>query len=407
MILYDDARARTFEPYATTRPAGELRAGALLTRERWSLLLDREATGFIGAPHLAHFTDFDAPPAAFGDIAAGTWIVNARALPQVKLNLVAEESVILLGDHVAAVRLASPLAVAHFETGTVALDSLVADDAKRISLEGVWLEDVWDVIRHLPVQLSQDIPVYAKHLGVTAKTFAASPSMPHVIGDAGVFIDTDVNIEPFTVFDTSSGPVLVRRGATIHAFTRVVGPCYIGIHSAVSTDRIACSSIGDICRVHGELSTSVLIGHANKGHDGFVGHSILGRWVNLGAGTTTSNLKNSYGVVSMWNPDGMQHTKLQFAGTFFGDHAKTGIGLRLSTGTVIGAGANVMDAMPPKVVAPFAWGNCTPYSSFEAEKFLETVSRVMARRNVTLDDEGRLFLSNVITHAGRSSYWPR
>src|SRR5204863_9771343 len=101
--------------------------------------------------------------------------------------------------------------------------------------------------------------------------------------------------------------------------------------------------------------------YANKGHEGFVGHSYLGKWVNLGAGTTTSNLKNTYGTVSLWTPSGTRNTGLQFLGTLFGDHVKTGIGLRLSTGTVIGTGANVYDAMPPKAVAPFAWGSGAPY----------------------------------------------
>lgn len=407
MILYDDATARTFEPFATSRPLSEMRAGALLTRERWSLVLRTDATGFVSAPHLTHFAEFTAPPAVLGELPAGTWIVNSRALPQLSNDTVDEESIIFLDDRVAAIRLSSPTPLSHFDAGEVALEALAPADAKHRTVNGVWLDELWDVIRHLPAQLSHDIPAFAKHLGIAAKTFAASPTMPHIIGDNGVFIEVDANVEPYSIFDTTNGPILVRSGATIHAFTRLVGPCYVGQNSALSTDRIAVSSIGDTCRVHGELSTSVLIGHANKGHDGFVGHSILGRWVNLGAGTITSNLKNSYGKVSMWTPDGVRDTGLQFAGTFFGDHAKTGIGLRLSTGSVIGVGANVMDTMPPKTVPPFAWGNCAPYAQFETDKFLDTAARVMIRRNVTLDDNGKLFLSTVMTHAGRTTYWPR
>ena len=124
----------------------------------------------------------------------------------------------------------------------------------------------------------------------------------------------------------------------MQAFTRLVGPLYVGAGSTVTADRIAASSIGDVCKVHGELSNTIFIGHANKGHDGFVGHSILGRWVNLGAGTITSNLKNTYGTVQLWTPDGIRETGHQFLGTLFGDHAKTGIGLKLTTGSVLGAG---------------------------------------------------------------------
>ena len=106
---------------------------------------------------------------------------------------------------------------------------------------------------------------------------------------------------------------------------------------------MAASAIGHNCRVHGETSNSVFLAYSNKGHDGFVGHSYFGRWVNLGAGTTTSNLKNTYGPVSLWTPSGIRDSGLQFLGTFAGDHAKTGIGLRLTTGTVLGAGAPIVE----------------------------------------------------------------
>jgi len=142
--------------------------------------------------------------------------------------------------------------------------------------------------------------------------------------------------------------------------------------------------------VHGEISATVVLGHANKAHDGFVGHSYLGRWVNLGAGTTTSNLKNTYGTVALWTPAGLRNTGLQFLGTLVGDHAKTGIGMRLTTGTVIGAGANVYGSeMPPKAVPPFAWGAGEPYAVYAPDKFLAVAERAMARRQVPLGDRAR------------------
>jgi UDP-N-acetylglucosamine diphosphorylase/glucosamine-1-phosphate N-acetyltransferase len=204
-----------------------------------------------------------------------------------------------------------------------------------------------------------------------------------------VYVEQGATVEPFTVFDTWAGPVLLRRGSSVAAFTRVVGPCYVGEESTVAGDKVANCSIGEVCRIHGEISTTIVLGHSNKGHDGFVGHSVLGRWVNLGAGTTTSNLKNTYGTVQLWTPRGLRDTGLQFFGTAFGDHVKTGIGLRLSTGTVLGAGANVFDGMPPKVVPPFAWGDGSPYDTYDAEKFVQVVAKAMARRHVTLGERAR------------------
>src|SRR5439155_6719984 len=209
---------------------------------------------------------------------------------------------------------------------------------------------------------------------------------------AGSTVVAGAAIEPHVVLDATAGPICIGAGSTVHAFTRLVGPCYIGRHSSILGDRVAASSIGDVCKVRGEVSNTIVLGHANKGHDGFVGHSYLGRWVNLGAGTITSNLKNTYGTVALWTPAGARDTHMQFLGTLFGDHAKTGIGLRLTTGTVLGAGANVYDRMPPKVVSPFSWGGRPPYSVYRVDKFLETAERMMSGRHVSLSDRMRRHL---------------
>ena len=332
--------------------------------------------------------------------------MNARALPVLDQDTVASADAIYIGARIAAVRLRESVTGTTLQTGTLALESLLPDQAVVHRIDGVWMDAPWDILRHLSTQLAQDIPALADAIGAIALLASVLPNSAVIIGDAPVFVESGAHIEPFTVFDTRGGPVLLRAGSTVHAFTRIVGPCYIGLDSSVSGDRIAASSIGDVCRVHGELSTSVFIGHANKGHDGFVGHSVLGRWVNLGAGTITSNLKNSYGTVAMWTPAGLRDTGLQFAGTFFGDHVKTGIGLRLTTGSVLGAGSNVMDAMPPKAVAPFSWGTRAPYEMFARDKFLDIAARVMARRQIVLESGQRAHLESVMIHALADARWP-
>jgi UDP-N-acetylglucosamine diphosphorylase/glucosamine-1-phosphate N-acetyltransferase len=406
IVLYDDAAARAFEPFATTRPFGEMRAGALLGRERWAMYFGASVDAFVSAAHLAHFVEFDAPPMASLPLPTGAWLVNSRALPALSDTTLPEADVLMMHGRVAAVRLRAPLADPRLVEGTLALEALRTVDAVQASVDGVWIDEPWDIIRHLTSQLVQDIPMVARRIAASTLPRLVTPQAAVRIGEGEVFVESGAQIEPLVVFDTTNGPVLVRRGATVQAFTRIIGPCYIGRDSIVTTDRIAAASIGDQCRVHGELSTTVFVGHANKGHDGFVGHSILGRWVNLGAGTITSNLKNTYGTVAMWTPTGVRDTGLQFAGTFFGDHAKTGIGLRLTTGCVLGAGANVMDAMPPKAVAPFSWGARPPYERFDGNKFLETAERVMARRQVACDAPMRRHLETVMRYALGDTRWP-
>jgi UDP-N-acetylglucosamine diphosphorylase/glucosamine-1-phosphate N-acetyltransferase len=385
LYLYDDARARRFEPFALTRPIGELRAGAELLRRRWERVAGERASGHLTSAHLARFEELDAPPIASSMLPAGALVVNARCA--VALDATAREASHLVCDgRVAAVRLAVETRAAAFADGSLRLESLLAAPGGTRTVAGRWLDEVWDFIGTLQPQLAEDIAVLAPTLD-TATPEAA------LIGGGHVYVERGATVEPLVVFDTTLGAVLVRRGATVHSFTRVVGPCYVGEDSTVAGDRVSGCSIGDTCRVHGEISASIVLGHANKGHDGFVGHSYLGRWVNLGAGTTTSNLKNTYGTVALWTPEGVRDSGLQFLGTMFGDHAKTGIGLRLTTGCVLGAGANVYDAMPPKYVPPFSWGGAAPYAAYDAEKFATVAERAMSRRKVSLGDGARATLA--------------
>lgn len=409
-VLVDDARARGFEPFALTRPAGELRAGGLLIRERWERALGVPCVGFVGAEHLDAFQEFDSPPVATGTLPKGTVVVNARCAPALgELALVKPAqpgTTWNCGGRVAAVLLSSPVGAATLqEDDGAGLDALLVADAAgdQIALEGWWLDAVWDLIGHLPEMLQADT------LALMPTARRRVPDTLTVLGEHPVHVDAAAHVEPMVLADATAGPVLIRAGAHVQAFTRLVGPCIIGEDAVVAGGRVAACSIGERAKVHGELSSSIVIGHANKGHDGFVGHSVIGRWANLGAGTITSNLKNSYGAVSLWTPDGARATGLQFLGSLLGDHVKTGIGTRLTTGCVIGAGANVFGtAMPPKVVAPFAWGDAAPWETFAVDRFLVVAERVMRRRGVELSPGMRTQLAAAharATDAGYAAPW--
>jgi UDP-N-acetylglucosamine diphosphorylase / glucose-1-phosphate thymidylyltransferase / UDP-N-acetylgalactosamine diphosphorylase / glucosamine-1-phosphate N-acetyltransferase / galactosamine-1-phosphate N-acetyltransferase len=390
LVLYDDARARNFEPFALTRPAGELRAGAELTRRRWERAAGSRATGFAGAPHLNAFEEFDAPPSVNGTqekLAVGTIIANARCAIALDATLggASLANVWHCDGRVAAVRLTAPLDAARLEDGTFRLDAIA--NGASVEVRGWWIEEIWDLSARLSNMLVADIAVLAAGADDV-------PSHVSVLGEHRALAEPGAYFEPYVVIDTTEGPVLVRSGARIAAFTRLVGPCVIGEQVQVGGGKIKNCSIGEHSRVHGELSGTIFIGHANKVHDGFIGDSVLGRWANVGAGSITSNLKNSYGVVSIWTPGGLRKTHLTFLGSYIGDHAKLGIGTRLTTGCVVGAGANVFgSAMPPKFVPPFAWGDAPPFDEFECAKFLDVAAKVMARRDVTLGENGRSALA--------------
>lgn len=415
VVLYDDVRARSFEPFASTRPVSEMVAGTSLIRERWKTALQPTAgTQFLAGPRMRDFDEGDGARAATGIIPAGTIIVNSRCVPAFPADIMragdraASCSLWQVGDEVAAVRLRAPVEASMFDDGTLSLEELHAGTGAIGTLSGWWLSEVWDFITLLAEQLTNDITAWTQQSYNRANLAAFRPPEhttvlgEHPIVVVGAMKDTPLPpsfIEPHVVLDATAGPIMIAAGAHVRAFTRLNGPCYIGRDSIVLGGELSTVSIGDTSKVRGEVANSVFLGLCNKGHDGFVGHSYLGRWVNLGAGTTTSNLKNTYGEVTLWTPSGTRETGQQFLGTLFGDHVKTGIGLRLTTGCVLGAGANVYDAMPPKVVAPFSWGRAAPYTLYEAHKFIEAAARMMKRRHVDLSDSMRRHLAAV--HAAR------
>jgi UDP-N-acetylglucosamine diphosphorylase/glucosamine-1-phosphate N-acetyltransferase len=199
------------------------------------------------------------------------------------------------------------------------------------------------------------------------------------------------------VFDVRHGAVVVEQHAYVRSGTRLEGPLYVGPGTEILGGTIGHSAIGPRCKVRGEITSSIILGYANKAHDGFLGHSVLGRWVNLGAGTTTSNLKNTYGDIRVQIDTERQETGRQFLGTIFGDHAKTAIGTQLDTGTLVGAGANVFGwARPPKYVPPFAWG---ADGIMRLDGFVSIAERVLPRRQVDVTDAVRESLQRIYEHA--------
>ena len=381
LVFVDDTAAGDFEPFALTRPCCELRAGALLVRQRWEMATGEQTRGFIGAAHLADFDEIGAAAAVTGQLPAGTVIVNARfavglgALP-------ANAGAWSCSGKLAAIRLSKAVDVAEVVRLGGSLESFAGPE-KVVDVDGVWIEQIWDLIRVLPELLTADVPRLAEGLDLDSAAGLTS------LGAHPVFIERGATIEPYVVFDAQAGPILVRRQATVQSFTRLVGPCYIAEGVTVNGGRIAGSAIGERCRVHGEISSSVFLGYANKAHDGFIGHSVLGRWVNLGAATVNSNLKNNYSGVTLWTPRGIERTGMQFLGAFLGDHAKTAIGTRLTTGAVVGTGANVYGTgITSRYVPPFAWG-LDGSEVWDLSAFLQTAERAMKRREVTLGEKGR------------------
>jgi UDP-N-acetylglucosamine diphosphorylase/glucosamine-1-phosphate N-acetyltransferase len=211
----------------------------------------------------------------------------------------------------------------------------------------------------------------------------------------------EVTVEAGAILDAGPGPIFLGEGVRVLHNAVIVGPVAVGPRSVIKIGaRIeGGTSIGPVCKVGGEVEASILQGYANKQHDGYLGHSYLGAWTNLGAGTQTSDLKNNYSTVRVWSPGGEIDTGERFAGAYVGDHSKTAIGTLLNTGTVIGFSCNLFGAgFPPKHVPSFSWEGKEGLAPYDLDKAMATARAVMERRGVIMEPADQVLFRAV--HGG-------
>lgn len=413
LFLFDDGEARHWHPFALTRPTGELLHGALLLRERIERAAGLEAAGYLGVPELEGFHEAGAPPVVPAEdlpgdgerlvllsryvpplpsergapLRAGTRGKGAVTLglpdeaPAGGLRLEAEGRTVgwLLpsGTPLPPVTLADRSGPASWDEGPAAV----------LELPGILLPDPWTLMTGNPDRIASDLAVLLPEgRGPGGRPLEPGPGV-HVLGSHAVSTGREVRIDPGVVLDARKGAIHLADGVHVQALTRLAGPAWIGAGSTILGGALEAVSCGPVCKLHGEIEASVILGYANKAHDGYLGHAVVGRWVNLGALTTNSDLKNTYGTVRVPHPrgEGELETGLLKVGVFLGDHVRTGIGTLLNTGSIVGAGSNVFGgAMPPRSVPPFSWGVGSDLQPYRKEAFLETARRVMARRDVEL-----------------------
>lgn len=384
LIIFDDATARGWYPFSLTRPAGELWLGTMTLRERLERVTRTVCAGHVCSLDLAGFDEPGAPPvvdpASVDPGRARLFFSSRCVLPwDTELDLTSETT-FRVADQVAG-WLVPPGAAPPSD------DDLLTPGRTRGGMQAVtgWMvENVWELIEHNVDYIAGDVLHFQPSDDQTS-----GPTDAHVLGDHQLVRGTAVSIEPGTVFDLSAGPVWLDDRVSVRAFSRIAGPMYVGKGSTLLGGSYTGSSIGPVCKVHGEMEASVLLGFTNKAHDGFLGHAYVGHWVNLGAFTTNSDIKNNYSSVRVWTPAGEVDTGMIKLGSLIGDHVKTAIGTLLTTGTVIGPGCNIISGMPPKHVAPFSWGD----AEYALDKFLDTAQRAMQRREVALSAQQRELLA--------------
>ena len=313
-------------------------------------------------------------------------------------------------------------ACARFKSAAVAsaapdasLDAAVAGVDAWITASGVRRLEVadarvlaypWNLIEHSVACIEDDFARTATR-GI-APDATVHPSA-HIVEPELVAIGSKAVIRAGAVIDASDGPVMVAAGAIVMPNATVVGPVAIGAGAVIKAGAVILSgtSVGRVCKVGGEVDETIFADYSNKQHDGFLGHAYVGSWVNIGAATNNSNLKNTYGAVRMWNAGRVRDTGRQFMGVVLGDHSKTGINVVFNTGTVVGFNCNLYASeMPDAFVPSFSWGHGRDIVPYDLEKAIQTAIVVMQRRGVTFTDaHHRLFerLHDIVTKSGRNA----
>jgi UDP-N-acetylglucosamine diphosphorylase/glucosamine-1-phosphate N-acetyltransferase len=372
MIIFDDGRGQ-LGPMTDLRASFEVRTGMFTTAARIAAHRPKTLGGYWVPDRLRPVVAAraNAPVNVLSDDDETLYCVNGRwAVPDHELTLdvgtaLVEEST----GHVVIAHLRH--ADAEYFLATRELHERVS---VRHSERRLLYKYPWDVIAVLGQTIPHDI--YSTRI---AQARIPGPGM-HVLGDRPVELHPTSLIGPNVVFDAQEGPIVVHEDATVRPNVVLCGPCSIGPGSTVVDGSLIRPNtvVGPVCKVAGEIGGTVFQGYSNKAHDGFLGDSWIGKWVNFGAGTTNSNLLNSMRL----EPDSPRHrTGLKFLGAIIGDHVKTAIGTRLMTGTALGTGAMIsMSTPPPTCVRRFAWLTDDGERVYRLEKFAEAMRAMMGRR---------------------------
>jgi len=395
ICVFEDQTYENLFPLALTRGVFELKCG-------YVSLLDRIKRNFPQTDIGVFMRDYLVPTARkrlnvqaindYGYLKGDDILfINGKALLEYdKLELNGPEEIGLSDDEVVYVRAKKETVENCMSRGTEeAFKKAIKEALPKKDIDIPLISYLWNTIQHNPEVMEWDFEYEGKD-GIHG-TFASQASLWPEDCEDNVFVAETAEIQPHVVLDASEGPIYIDEGVVVNPHTRIEGPAYIGKDTRVVGGKIreGCS-IGPVCRVGGEVEESIIHGYSNKYHDGFLGHAYVGEWVNLGALTTNSDLKNDYSSVQVYVKGNLVDTQDTKVGSFIGDHTKTALSTLFTTGTVVGIMSNVMPSgeLLPKLIPSFCWYFRNKFSRGRGLKsFLETAEIAMGRRDVALTDE--------------------
>lgn len=392
LVLFDDPATRiNLLPFTYTRPISRIRVGILTIGEKWEKRLGTTAS-FLTEPYLQK--KFPAKAATDNLFINAAWCPDENAVNH--LNVLNPGDILVYNNAILA-----------WKSSDMALPDLTKAIPKVYTGEITLIDQPWKIFQHNAAQIRTDFNL------ITNGRKSAGVQDKHTIvyQEQNIFVEEGVQIRA-AVLNAEDGPIYLGKNSVVQEGALIKGPFALCEGSTINMGgkMRGDSTIGPYSKVGGEVSNSVIFGYSNKGHDGFIGNTVIGEWCNLGADTNTSNLKNNYENVKLWSyaKGGFADTGLQFCGLMMGDHSKCGINTMFNTGTVVGVSANIFgDGFPRNFIPSFAWGGASGFTTFQVKKAFETAEKVMERRKLRLDDVEKEILTKVFELSAENRIWEK
>jgi len=382
-ILFDDHSWEQLLPLTFTRPVSYIRVGILTIHEKWEKYLGSEVSSLT-----KDYLSVKYPKIIDKD----NILINACLLPSPELlkeikaiNL--NEAIVFSGRILAA-------RVDNFKAESFDFKSITGLKVKEASTAPLTIDFPWQIFQFNGDEIKNDFALITEG----RKSALLSTTM-NLLNPENIFVEEGFKGE-FATINASSGPVYLGKDSEIMEGAIVRGPFALCEHSTLKMGAkiYGPTTIGPGSKAGGEINNSVIFGNSNKGHDGFLGNSVIGEWCNIGADSNNSNLKNNYAIVKLWSypEERFIDTGLQFCGLIMGDHSKCGINTMFNTGTVVGVNANIFgDGFPRNFIPSFSWGGSAGFITFAIPKAFEVAEKVMARRNIVFDEKEQSILRAV------------
>jgi UDP-N-acetylglucosamine diphosphorylase/glucosamine-1-phosphate N-acetyltransferase len=378
-ILFDGTVRNALLPFTFTRPVADIRIGILTIREKWEKYLGSTTTTLT-----EEYLSVKYPMVEMEE----NVMINASFLPNETLAELVKNlernQVIFKGDEV----------VAFYTNETQDEVDFDSYEIIEFNQECLTVEHTWDIFAKNDAAIREDFDLITED-----RTSQPIPKSVNVIAPENIFIEEGAKLE-YVTLNASTGPIYIGINSEIMEGSVIRGPFALCEEAQVklATKVYGATTVGPHCRIGGEVNNSVLMGYSNKGHDGFLGNSVLGEWCNIGADSNNSNLKNNYEEVKLWSyeTENFARNGLQFCGLMMGDHSKCGINTMFNTGTVVGVSTNIFGSgFPRNFVPSFSWGGASGFTTYMTNKAFQTAKIVMSRRHVDFTEEEAKILEHV------------